>query len=295
MPGDPVDIMASSNPKITSDDIARLRKLYGLDKPAYERYYNWLKEVAQGELGYSRMYKVPVEEVIGHRLINTFFLSMGALLISILVAIPLGIFAALRNGKAWDYFLNFTAFAGISVPSFWLALILILVFAVYFKALGLPAGGTETIGVHLQGIDLILDRLKYMILPMLSLTALQMGTFVRYARSSMLETMRMDYIRTAKAKGLDRLTIIWNHGFRNALIPLITVVAISFSFIFSGAIITETVFAYQGVGKLVFDAIQGNDFNVAMVSFMISVAMVLFMSLIADILYAVVDPRISYS
>jgi peptide/nickel transport system permease protein len=138
------------------------------------------------------------------------------------------------------------------------------------------------------------DRLKYLILPTISLAYLQIGRFLRYTRSSMLEAMRNDYIRTAKAKGLSYRQVVWGHGFRNALVPLITILALSFSSLFSGALITETVFAYQGVGKLVYDSIIGNDFNVAMVSFMISVSMVLLFNLIADILYGVVDPRISY-
>ncbi len=293
MPGDPVDILASSNPHITSEDVARLKALYGLDKPAYVRYMNWLKTVITGDLGYSRTYKIPVSELIGPRLANTFFLSLAALGLSILVAIPLGIIAALKQGTKFDYVINLGAFAGISVPSFWLGIVLILAFSVWLGMF--PAGGTFTIGAgELSGWEFIKDRMKYMTLPVLSLTALQLGSFVRYARSSMIESMRADYIRTARAKGLSRLTVVLGHGFRNALIPLVTVIAISFSFIFSGAIITETVFAYQGVGKLVYDSVIANDFNVAMIAFMISVAMVLVMNLVADILYGYLDPRISY-
>ncbi len=293
MPGDPVDMMMSANPKITSADVARLKALYGLDQPIYKRYYNWMKEVLQGDLGYSRTYRIPVTDIIGPRLVNTFFLLTGALLLAILVAIPLGIVAAVNSGSKIDYYINLGAFAGISIPSFWLALILIIVFS-----LGLgwfPAGGTETIGENLEGFAYIIDRLKYMVLPILSLTIIQMGIFARYARSTMLETLKADYVRTARSKGLDRTHVIMNHAFRNALIPIVTVIAINFSFIFSGAIITETIFSYQGVGKLVYDSIIANDFNVAMVSFMISVMMVLFMSLVADLLYGFLDPRISYS
>ncbi len=193
-----------------------------------------------------------------------------------------------------DYLINLGAFAGISIPPFILAILLILVFAV--KLGWFPAGGTDTVGLEPTSVwATIKDRLQYMTLPLLALSALQMGILLRYTRSSMLEAMRGDYIRTARAKGLSTARVIWRHGFRNALIPLITVVAISFSEAFSGAIITETVFAYQGAGKLVFDSIVANDFNVAMVSFNISVAMVLFMNLVADILYGVADPRISHA
>lgn len=294
MPGDPIDLLLSSNPNITSEDVARLKALHGLDQPIYVRYYNWLTDVLSGNLGYSRTYKVPAADLIGPRLINTFFLSMGAFLLSALLAIPLGIISAIKKGSRLDYIANFLSFAGISVPSFWLAIVLIILFAVKIKLF--PAGGTSTIGVgELTGFSFLFDRVKYLFLPTLSLCALQMGTFVRYTRSSMIEVIGQDYIRTAKAKGLSNQRVIWIHEFKNALIPIITVLSINFSTIFSGALITETVFAYQGVGRLLYDSIIANDFNIAMISFMITVAMVLIMNLVADLLYAVVDPRITYS
>jgi len=292
MPGDPVELMIQSNPKITSEDVARLRNLYGLDQPAYKRYLSWAKSITEGDLGYSRTYRIPVSELIGPKLLNTFILSMSSLSLALLVAIPLGVLSALRAGTKLDYLVNFFAFAGISVPSFWLAIVLIIFFAVWLNIF--PAGGTFTIGIAEGGLAQILDRAKYLVLPTLSLAYLQIGTFVRYTRASMLEAMRNDYIRTAKAKGLSRNAVIWKHGFRNALLPLITIVTLSLSGIFGGALITETVFAYQGVGKLVYDSIIGNDFNVAMVSFIISVTMVLIMNLLADIFYGFADPRISF-
>lgn len=292
MPGDPVDMMAAGNPNITSEDMQRLKALYGLDQPAYKRYLNWMGTLLSGDLGFSRTYKIPVSDILGPRILNTFYLSIFALVLSLLVAVPLGVYAAVHKGKLTDYLLNLFAFAGISIPSFWLALILILMFAV--KAGLLPAGGTYSVGQDLEGFALIWDRIKYLILPVLSLSFMQIGTFVRYTRGAMLEILNSDYIRTARSKGLEEKKVLFKHAFRNALIPLITVVAISFSYIFSGAIITETVFAYQGVGKLVYDSIMSNDFNVAMVSFMISMIMVFMMSLLADIFYAVVDPRIKY-
>lgn len=292
MPGDPVDMMAAGNPNITSEDMQRLRSLYGLDQPAYKRYMNWMGTLLSGDLGFSRTYKIPVSDILGPRILNTFYLSVFALILSLLVAVPLGVYAAVHKGKITDYLLNLFAFAGISIPSFWLALILILMFAV--KAGWLPAGGTYSVGQDLHGLELVWDRIKFLILPVLSLSFMQIGTFVRYTRGAMLEILNSDYIRTARSKGLEEKKVLFKHAFRNALIPLITVVAISFSYIFSGAIITETVFAYQGVGKLVYDSIMSNDFNVAMVSFMISMIMVFMMSLIADIFYAIVDPRIKY-
>ncbi len=293
MPGDPVDMMVASNPRVTAEDVARLKALYGLDQPIYKRYYSWVSSIVTGDLGYSRTYRVPVQELMGPRLWNTAILSFASLAISLIIAIPLGVISALRPGSRLDYCMNLFSFAGISIPSFWLAIVLIIVFAVKIPIL--PAGGTQTIGVENQGLWAdIMDRSMYLVLPVLSLAIQQIGRFSRFTRSAMLEAMRNDFIRTARAKGLSRRQVIWQHGFRNALIPLITILALSFSGLFSGAILTETVFAYQGVGKLVYDSIIGNDYNVAMISFVISVSMVLLMNLLADILYGFADPRISY-
>lgn len=293
MPGDPVDMMVASNPKITAEDVARLKSLYGLDQPVYKRYLSWMGSLSQGDLGYSRTYRVPVQELMGPRLWNTFLLSFISLGLSLMIAIPLGVISALKPGSRTDYFMNLFSFAGISIPSFWLAIVLIIIFAVKIPIL--PAGGTQSIGGEPLGFwaDLA-DRSVYLVLPVLSLSIQQIGRFSRFTRSAMLEAMRNDFIRTARAKGLSRSRVIWKHAFRNALIPLITILALSFSGLFSGAILTETVFAYQGVGKLVYDSIIGNDYNVAMISFVISVSMVLLMNLVADIAYGFADPRISY-
>ncbi|MBX2996842.1 MAG: ABC transporter permease [Bdellovibrionaceae bacterium] len=294
MPGDPVDLMIQSNPRITSEDVARLRNLYGLDQPTYVRYWNWMSGILQGDLGYSRTYRIPVSDIMGPKLVNTFVLSFASLALALIIAIPLGVWSALRAGTKTDYVIGFFAFSGVSMPSFWLGLILIIAFAVWIP--WFPAGGTETIGVdHGSWWSIVTDRAYYLVLPTVTLAYISIGRFLRFTRSAMLEAMRNDYIRTARAKGLSRVVVIWQHGFRNALLSLITMVTLSFSGVFSGATITETVFAYQGVGKLVYDSIIANDFNVAMISFMISVSMVLIFNLIADIMYSFADPRISLS
>jgi peptide/nickel transport system permease protein len=187
------------------------------------------------------------------------------------------------------------AFAGISVPSFWLGLMLIIIFAVQLQ--WLPASGTETIALDgdLSGVSRAWDRLRYLILPVTALSLLTVASWVRFTRAKMIETMRHDYVRTARAKGLPERQVILRHGLRNALIPVITVIALDFSGLFSGAVITETVFAYQGAGKLMFDAIFANDYHVAMCSFVITALAVMVMNLVADILYAYMDPRITYS
>ncbi len=292
MPGDPVDLLTQGNAKITSEDIARLRQLYELDMPMYVRYWNWIKGILSGDLGYSRTYSTPVAELLTPRMINTLILSLASLALSLAFAVPLAVAAALKPGSKLDYFLGFFCFSGISVPSFWLGLMLILLFSVKLGIL--PAGGTFTASFEGTPTEVFLDRVKFLILPTISLAYLQMGTFVRYTRSAMLEALRNDFIRTAKAKGLSFPVVVWKHAFRNALLPLITIVMLSLSGVFSGALITETVFAYQGVGKLVYDSIIQNDYNVAMVSFLVSIVMVLIMNLLADILYAAADPRISF-
>ncbi|NQZ02010.1 MAG: ABC transporter permease [Bdellovibrionales bacterium] len=293
MPGDPVDTMASSIPNITAADIARLKALYGLDKPGYVRFWNWFSGAITGDLGYSRTYQVPVTQIVAGPIFNTFLLSICSLSLALLIAIPLGVFSALKKNSSFDYIVNFFAFAGISVPSFWLGIVLIILFSVTFQ--WLPAGGTTS--VELSGSEAgsaFFDRLKYLILPVTSLMFFQLGSFVRYTRNAMLEILNDDFIRTARAKGLDNSKVVFKHALRNALIPLITVVSISMGFLLSGAIITETVFAYNGLGRLVYDSIMGNDFNVAMVGLLLVVGMVLLMNMVADFMYAVVDPRVSY-
>ncbi len=293
MPGDPIELMISANPKITQADVVRLRSFYGLDQPSYVRYMNWVSEISKGDLGYSRTYRIPVTEMMWPALKATFILSMCSLLFSLLIAVPLGIYCALKPNSKADYIINLFSFAGISLPSFWLGIVLIIIFSV---VLGwLPAGGYQTTGMSYDNFfQELFDKAKYLILPILSLSVQSIGRFSRFTRSAMLDSMRNDFIRTARSKGLSENVVIWRHGFRNALIPLITIIAISLSSIFSGALITETLFAYPGVGRLIYTSIISNDFNVAMVSFVISIAMVLVMSLVADILYGFADPRITY-
>lgn len=293
MPGDPLDVACSANPHCTPDNLAQMKKNLGLDRPIQERYIKWITAFVQGDLGYSRIYRKPVVEILWPRLQNTMILWSTALFVSMLIAIPLGVFSSLRSGTKVDYILNFFSFMGISVPSFWLGLMLIIVFAVQFS--WFPAGGVETIGKDYTGMALVLDRMKYLVLPVISLSAQTIAEWVRYTRASMMDVMRHDFIRTARAKGLSQPRVIVMHGLRNALVPVVTVIALSFAHMFSGALITETVFSYQGAGKLIFDSIIGNDFNVAMCTFIISCIAVLVMNLVADILYAYLDPRISYS
>jgi peptide/nickel transport system permease protein len=293
MPGDPLDIARAANPECTAENLDQMKRNLGLDRPVYQRYAQWAWNFVQGELGYSRTYHRPVTEILLPRLWNSVVLGIFVMVFSLLVAIPIGVYSSLHPNTKLDYGINLAAFSGISAPSFWLGLMFIILFSV--KLRWLPAGGTETIGAAADGtLSMILDRAKYLVLPVASLSCMTIASWVRYTRASMLETLRFDFIRTARAKGLPPHRVVIHHALRNALLPIVTVVAMSVPMIVSGAIITETVFAYQGIGKLMYDSIMGNDFNVAMCSFVISSFMVLIMNLVADLAYAYLDPRITY-
>jgi len=287
MPGDPIDLMISADPKMTSEDAAQLRELYGLDRPFLERYFNWLGAALSGDLGYSRLRAAPVLNVLGPALANTVVLMSCAFVLAVLIALVAGIVAALRPYSKLDYAINLLAFAGISTPPFWLALLLIIVFAVMFGVL--PAGGTGVTGG--QGFW---DSAQYLVLPVASLTIASVGGYTRYVRAAMIETLRQDYIRTAWAKGLSAYDVVVGHGLRNAMIPVVTIMALDFGFLFSGALITETIFAYPGMGKLIFDSIMGNDFNLALVALLFATLVTLIGNLLADLAYVALDRRISF-
>ena len=285
MPGDPIDLMITTDPRITSEQIDALRKAYGLDQSFWQRYGNWLHMVLSGDLGYSRLYAMSVSDILSSRLINTAMLLGLGLLFSLMIAFPIGIAAAQRPHSSFDVTINMLCFAGISIPPFWLALILIIVFAV---TLGwLPAGGIAPIGPHYWW-----ERLEYAILPLVTFIIVTVGVYIRYIRIAVRNTMHHDYIRTARAKGLSESKVVWNHALRNALIPVVTVIALDFGTLFSGTLIIETVFDWPGMGSLIYKAIQGNDYPIAMVSLLIVTAMTLTGNYLADIVYALIDPRI---
>ena len=287
MPGDPIDVMVQSDPNLTTSDAERLKALYGLDKPLLERYKNWLSSALTGDFGYSRIHNRPTLEILVPRLINTTWLMAASLFLSLILAIPLGIYSALHPYSRSDYFINLLALGGISIPVFWLALMLIILFSV---SLGwLPAGGMGS-----TGDGGLTDRISHMVLPVVTLSIASIGSLTRYVRSAMMEVLRNEYIRTARAKGLSRYKIVYKHALRNAMIPVVTVLALSFGTLFSGALITETMFSYLGMGKLIYDSIIGNDYNLALVSLLFATGLVLTGNLLADLAYAWLDPRISY-
>ena len=286
MPGDPIDLMISGNPDLTPEDAERLRALHGLDQPIGTRYLNWLGAAVQGDFGYSRLFSKPVMEILLPRLGNTAILMGLSFALALLIAIPAGILAALKPRSWLDGGVNMIAFAGISIPPFWLAILMIILFAVLLG--WLPAGGMPPQGGGLGGY------LTHLALPILTLTLASVGGIIRFMRASMMEALRQDYVRTAQAKGLSTTDVVVGHALRNAMIPVVTILALSFGTLFSGALITETMFGWLGMGKTIYDSIMGNDYNLAMVGLLLATFTTLFANLAADIVYAWLDPRISY-
>src|SRR6267143_2483695 len=290
-PGDQVDLLISGIPNITPDDVIRLKHVYGLDEPVPVRYVKWLGRAVQGDLGWSRTYKEPVAHLITDRLGNTVTLAAGALALALAVAVPVGIYSALHQYSPLDYGATFFTFFGISVPVFWFGIMLIYLFGVTWHLL--PPGGINSPGVA-PGLPMLIDRLQYLPLPTLALGLVFMASFTRYTRSSMLEVVRQDYVRTARAKGLPGRVVIRRHALRNALIPLITVLGIAVPGVLAGAPLTETVFSWPGVGKLLVDSTLGADYAVAQGIIMFISIMVIAANFLVDIAYGVLDPRIRY-
>jgi peptide/nickel transport system permease protein len=286
MPGDPLDVMIASNPGATPEVVAHLRAIYGLDQPLMLRYWHWLLAALTGDFGFSRTHSQPVLQVLLPALGQTCKLMISSFIVSVVLSLVLGISAALKPGGWLDSFVSLGAFAGISVPVFWLALVMILLFAVQLH--WLPASGDSTVGDGSLG-----DQLRHLTMPVATLALASTGQFTRYVRAAMIETMRMDHVRTARAKGAGEGRVVLVHALRNALIPVVTVMALSFGTLFSGALVTETMFAQPGMGKMIYDAILGNDFNLALTGLLFATLITLLSNLAADLAYGWLDPRIT--
>jgi peptide/nickel transport system permease protein len=297
-PGDPVELIAASTPDIKPEDVAALRAYYGLDDPVFFRYFKWARSVLTGDLGYSRTYGTPVVKLIGERLRNTLILLATSVILALSIGITVGIYSALHQYSATDYTVTVLAFAGLAMPVFWQGIVFILIFAVWLPGAfpwfpRFPAGGMMTPGID-PGWPAFLDRVWHMILPVSVLATSGMASWTRYMRSSMLEVIRQDYVRTARAKGSEEKIVINRHALRNALIPIITLVALSLPGVLNGAVLTETVFSWPGMGLLLFQAVLGHDYNVAMAVLLFVALMTVVANLLADIAYAIADPRIRY-
>jgi peptide/nickel transport system permease protein len=284
------------NPHITEADIARLKHNLGLDQPVYVQYFHWLFQVVRGDFGWSQSNSEPVTQAILERLPATLELMGAAFVFSLAVGVTAGIISAVRQYSWIDYLVTTFAFFGQSMPVFWFALMLQLLFAVY----GIPLPGGYKIALPSAGISSsdafdLGDRITHLILPAIVLSLLYIAQWSRFMRSSMLEVIRTDYMRTAAAKGVSQTTIILKHGLKNALIPLVTVVALSLPGLVGGAVITETIFAWPGMGRLFINALSQFDFALLMGYMMLTSFLVILFNLIADICYAWLDPRVKYS
>lgn len=288
--GSPLQSM-EFNPRVKPEDIARVRANLGLDEPVLKRYFVWVSNVLQGDLGLSLINFRPVTERIREVMFNTLLLSSISITISLLIAIPLGIYAAVHRNGLVDRITSIFAVAGYAVPTIWLGMLLILLFSVQFDKWGLPSlpvGGVR----DLRGDGGLRDRIEHLILPITALVLPQIAVWLFYVRSNMIETIQQDYMRAAAAKGLKNRTVLYGHGFRNALIPLVTLLGLSIPDVFAGALIVENVFAYPGMGRLAITAINDKDHTLVMGLTLMFAVLVIVGNLIADILYAVVDPRI---
>ncbi len=294
-PGGPFDALVFGSPRVSQAHLERLNQLIGLDKPWYIRYFSWLRNVVVGDWGTSWgvAYGQPVLTVIAERLPATVLLMGTALLLSLLIALPIGIYSALRQYSWVDYVVTALSFFGIAMPTFWFGIMLIIIFAVVLKdtPFQLPTGGMMTPGM---GFDLG-DRVRHLILPVAVLSLFNVAQWSRFMRSSMLEILHQDYMRTARAKGLREQVVILKHGLRNALIPIITIIGLEIPALVSGAVVTEFIFSWPGMGQVFFQAVFASDWPVVQGIVVITACVVILSNLLADILYAVADPRIRYS
>lgn len=288
-PGDFIDAnMSTSN--MTAERIEELKEVYGLTGPIHERYAKWASKALVGDWGQSLQFKKPVMDVIDDYIWNSFILSVLAQFISILIAVPIGVLSATKQYSFFDKFFTVFAFIGLALPSFFMGLVCMKIFAVDMKVL--PLGGLVTAGANYTGWAHIKDMALHLIMPVFVLGFLGIGSLVRYTRTAMLEVIKQDYIRTARAKGLSERTVIYKHAFRNALIPIITLLGLMLPSLFSGAILTETIFAYPGIGKIALGAILKRDYFLLMGFNMLMAILTLTGNLIADLLYAAADPRV---
>lgn len=284
------------NPHITEADITRLKHNLGLDQPVPIQYVHWLGQIVRGDFGYSTSNSEPVIDAILERLPATLELTVTSFVLSMLIGVTFGILSAIKQYSWIDYTITTLAFFGQSMPVFWFALMLQLAFSVYgFTGFGyhiaLPSAG---IAANSDTFDLG-DRITHLILPTIVLSLFFVAQWSRFMRSSMLEVIQTDYMRTATAKGLSRATVILKHGMKNALIPLVTVVALSLPGLVGGAVVTETLFAWPGMGRLFFNGLGQFDFALLMGYLSLAAFLVVVCNLLADVCYAWLDPRVKYT
>ncbi|GAB4176641.1 MAG: ABC transporter permease [Thalassobaculales bacterium] len=284
VPGDPATIIAGQS--ASDDDIARVREALGLNRPFVERLGDWYLGMARGDLGHSLLLNRPVGQAIVERVPVTLALAGFGLLLTVLIGVPAGVIAALRANSWIDTAVLTMALIGVSVPNFWLSLMLIVLFGVWLDLL--PAGG------YIPFADDPWGWVQCLILPGFSLALLQIGLLARITRATMLETLRQDYVRTARAKGLPPLLVVGKHALKNVAVPVVTVIGISFGLLLSGSVVIETVYSIPGMGRLLATAIFGRDYPVIQGGLLVTAATLVLLNLAVDLIYAAIDPRVKH-
>jgi peptide/nickel transport system permease protein len=287
-PGSPVG--ANLDPRAKAEQKAAEKERLGLNKPLHIQYIMWFKRSIRGDFGESYIYKQPVSKVIPLFIKNSFILNVVVYLFAFIISVPLGIITAVKQYSKTDNFWSVFSVIGISMPSFFFGLLLIYIFSVKLNIF--PMNGMVTPGKNAVGFARAMDILNHMALPALVLTIGSLAGLIRYTRTSMLEVINEDYIRTARSKGLSEKVVIYRHAFRNALIPVITIIGFSIPGLFSGAVILEKVFVWPGIGNVLMDAISARDYNLVMALDVFFALLTLLGNLLADIGYALVDPRV---
>ncbi len=290
-PGDPTSLFI--NPNVSPEDMARIKANFGLDKPLIIQYFFWLKNALLLNFGNSYSSGQPVISEIALRLPATLLLMLSSYVLTLLICIPLGVISAVRKNSWVDHAITFFSFAGMAIPSFWLALVLVLFFSInlnWLPAIGMSNPLLKDPSFLVRAGDVFL----HMLLPLLTMTILSLAGLTRYQRSTMLEVLNQDYIRTARAKGLPERIVIFKHALRNALLPIITIVGLSLPEVFGGAFVIETIFAWPGMGRLGVMAIFQRDYPMIMGIIMLSAFLIILANLLADVAYALADPRIRY-
>jgi peptide/nickel transport system permease protein len=289
-PGDPLANFI--NPSIDMADLEKSRQALGLNDPLYVQYFKWIGQVARGNFGYTYSGNHSISGLILERLPNTVILTLSAFVMSFVVGIPLGVIGAVKKNTRTDYGITLMSLVGVAIPSFFFGLLVIYVFALMLGIF--PSGGMVNIRAGYTGFAYYTDILHHLVLPAVVLSLGNIASVSRFTRSNMLDILKEDYIRTAKAKGLRNKAVIYRHALRNALIPVVTIFGLSIPFLFSGAYITESIFNWPGMGQLGIRAIQDREYGIIMALNLITATLVLTGNLISDILYAIVDPRIRH-
>ena len=287
-PGDPIDFFVNEETGIGREDLVALEEKFGLDQPAYVRYFKWLGNIAQGDLGFRFKNGDDVAEVLGERLLRTLILMFAALSIAIVGGVLLGVFIGLRQYSFWDFSLTGLSFIGISMPAFIAGIFGLYIFSV--KLGWFPSGGMRSVGVEPSTLDL----LYHLVLPACTLAILELARFMRYTRFSMLEVKQADYVRTARAKGIKERLVTWRHTVRNAILPVVTMIGYRLPTLVAGALFTETIYSWPGMGLLFVDAVLVRDYPMVMGIMLVIAVAVLVVNLLTDVVYALIDPRIRY-